>query len=66
MTIPGIGALSVSALAHPAMLLLALVPVLLLALYVGAQLHRARRLRRFSTPAAAGFAARIAPGSRHA
>ncbi|MCV7174359.1 VWA domain-containing protein [Mycolicibacterium sphagni] len=63
MTVPGIGALSVSALAHPAMLLLALVPVLLLALYVGAQLHRARRLRRFSTPAALD---RLSPQRPHA
>ncbi len=62
MTIPGIGTLTLSGLAHPALLLAALVPVALLAAYTAVQLQRRRRLRRFSDPAALG---RISPQRPH-
>jgi Ca-activated chloride channel family protein len=63
MTVPGIGALTLSQLAHPGLLLLVLVPLALLAGYVGAQLHRARRLRSFSSPALLN---RVSPLRPHA
>lgn len=62
MTIPGIGTLTLSGLAHPALLLVGLVPVLLLAAYAAVQLQRRRRLRRFSDPASMH---RISPQGPH-
>ncbi|AQT82453.1 hypothetical protein B1R94_00575 [Mycolicibacterium litorale] len=62
MTLPGIGALTVTGLAHPVVLLLALVPLGLVALYAAAQVHRARRLRRFSSPSALD---RVSPNRPH-
>jgi Ca-activated chloride channel family protein len=54
MTVPGIGALTLAGLARPGLLLLALVPVALVALYAATQVQRRRRLRQFSDPAALG------------
>jgi Ca-activated chloride channel homolog len=51
MTLPGVGTLTLSDLAHPALLLLALVPVGMLALYGMVQIQRRRRLRRYTDPA---------------
>jgi Ca-activated chloride channel homolog len=52
MTLPGIGSLTLSGLAHPALLLLLAVPAALLVLYAAVQIQRRRRLRQFSAPAA--------------
>lgn len=52
MTLPGIGSLTLAGLAHPGLLLLALVPVALVALYAAVQIQRRRRLRQFGDPAA--------------
>ncbi len=49
---PGIGSLTLNGLAHPGLLLLAVIPALLLALYAGGQLRRQRRLHRFGAAAA--------------
>src|SRR5262245_36426674 len=66
MTLPGIGSLTLTGLAHPYALLLALVPVALIALYAGVQAQRRRRLRQFSTPGAlAGLAPRRPHRLRH-
>ncbi len=54
MTLPGIGTLTLSGLAHPMYLLLAVVPAALVALYVVAQVQRRRRLRRYSDSALLG------------
>ncbi|OBG30975.1 VWA domain-containing protein [Mycobacterium sp. E3198] len=48
MSLPGIGPLPLYGFQRPAMLLFALVPLALLALYVVAQARRRRRLRRFT------------------
>lgn len=45
--LPGIGSLTLSGLAHPGLLLLAVIPVLLLGLYAAGQISRSRRLHRF-------------------
>jgi Ca-activated chloride channel family protein len=52
MTVPGIGSLTLAGLARPGLLLLALAPVALVALYAAVQIQRRRRLRQFSDPAA--------------
>ncbi|MBB3748680.1 MULTISPECIES: VWA domain-containing protein [Mycobacteriaceae] len=62
MTVPGIGSLTLAGLAHPSLLLLALVPVALIALYAVMQIQRRRRLRQFSDPTALG---RLAPKRPH-
>ena len=62
MTLPGIGALSLSGLARPGFLILALVPVGLAALYWVAQVRRRRRLRRYSDPA---LLSRVSPRRPH-
>ena len=62
MTVPGIGSLTLAGLAYPRLLLLALVPAALLALYVAAQVQRRRRLRQFGDPAAL---VRLAPRRPH-
>jgi len=62
VTLPGIGTLTLSGLAHPALLLLALVPLGLLALYVVAQIQRRRRLGRYSGTAALS---RVSPQRPH-
>ncbi|HTY27147.1 MAG TPA: VWA domain-containing protein [Mycobacterium sp.] len=62
MTLPGIGPLTLTGLAHPTYLLFALVPLGLLALYVAMQIQRRRRLHRFSDPASL---ARVSPGRPH-
>lgn len=62
MTVPGIGSLTLAGLAHPGLLLLALVPVALVALYAAVQIQRRRRLRQFSDPAAM---VRLAPKRPH-
>lgn len=62
MTLPGVGALTLSGLAHPGVLLLALVPIGLVVLYVAAQLQRTRRLHRFSSQAALN---RVSPNRPH-
>lgn len=49
---PGIGSLTLSGLAHPGLLLLAVIPVLLLGLYAAGQIQRGRRLRQFGDRAA--------------
>jgi Ca-activated chloride channel family protein len=48
MTLPGIGALPLSGLQRPEMLLFGLVPLALLAVYLVVQVRRRQRLRRFS------------------
>jgi Ca-activated chloride channel family protein len=48
MTLPGIGALPLSGLQHPDMLLFGLVPLALLAVYLVSQVRRRQRLRRFT------------------
>jgi Ca-activated chloride channel family protein len=66
MTVPGIGALTLAGLARPGLLLLALVPVALVALYAAVQIQRRRRLRQFSDPAAlGGLAPKRPPRLRH-
>lgn len=62
MTLPGIGTLTLSGLAHPALLLLALVPLGLLALYVVAQIQRRRRLGRYT---GASSLSRVLPQRPH-
>ena len=57
MTLPGFGAIPVSGFAHGWLLVFALVPVVLLALYVVAQRRRSRRLGRFSDPSLANSVA---------
>ncbi len=48
MTLPGIGPLPLYGFQRPAMLVFALVPLVLLAVYVIVQVRRRRRLRRFT------------------
>ncbi|WP_099244952.1 VWA domain-containing protein [Mycobacterium sp. shizuoka-1] len=62
MTVPGIGSLTLAGLAHPVLLVFAVVPVALLALYTVVQVQRRRRLRRFVAPAAL---ARLNPKRPH-
>ncbi|WP_168215011.1 VWA domain-containing protein [Mycobacterium sp. ELW1] len=50
--LPGIGSLPLSGLAHPGLLALAVIPALLLVLYVLGQVQRRRRLRQFGEAAA--------------
>ncbi|HZA08451.1 VWA domain-containing protein [Mycobacterium sp.] len=50
MTVPGLGVVSLAGFAHRPLLLLALVPVGLVALYVVAQSRRSHRMRRFADP----------------
>jgi Ca-activated chloride channel family protein len=61
-TLPGIGTLALTGLAHPGLLLLMAVPAALLALYAAVQIQRRRRLRQFSDPAAL---VRLAPKRPH-
>ena len=62
MTLPGIGSLTLAGLAHPGLLLLALVPAALIALYVAVQIQRRRRIRKFGAAAAM---ARLTPKRPH-
>ena len=62
MTVPGIGSLTLAGLAHPRLLMLALVPVALVALYVVVQIQRRRRMRQFGDATAL---ARLAPKRPH-
>lgn len=48
MSLPGIGALPLYGFQRPAMLLFALVPLVLLVLYVVVQARRRHRLQRFT------------------
>jgi Ca-activated chloride channel family protein len=50
MTVPGLGELSLSGFANPWLFVFLLVPVGVAALYVLVQIHRRRRLRRFTDP----------------
>ncbi|MDR3662571.1 MAG: hypothetical protein P4L86_19685, partial [Mycobacterium sp.] len=48
MNLPGIGSVSLSGFAHPWLLLTALVPIALVAVYLGAQRRRRDRLRSYA------------------
>ena len=50
MTVPGLGVMSLSGFEHPWWFLLAVAPATLLALYAVVQVHRRRRVRRFTNP----------------
>ena len=50
MTVPGVGAMSLSGFQHGWLLAFALVPIGLLGLYILAQIGRRRRMRRFTDP----------------
>jgi Ca-activated chloride channel homolog len=62
MTLPGIGLVSLSGFQHPWWFSVALLPVVMLALYVVAQIRRRRRIRRFTDT---DFASTVVPQPPH-
>jgi Ca-activated chloride channel family protein len=62
MTLPGIGLVSLSGFQHPWWFSVALLPVVMLALYVVAQIRRRRRMRRFTDT---DFASTVVPQAPH-
>jgi Ca-activated chloride channel homolog len=66
VTVPGLGALSVSGLESPAWLLLLVAPVAVLLLYAWTNWRRRQRLRQFAAPAAVDSVAPARPSAwRH-